>query len=74
METTEQIDAKFKLIDDLTTTNNAIPPEENYEDFARRNREFNANVHAIKLEIIELLKQNPFYKRLFQMKAFGILF
>ena len=68
------IDDKFKLIDDLTAQNNAIPPEPNYEDYARRNENFNTQINNIKIELAELLKQqNPLYKRIFQMKLYGLI-
>ena len=74
MDINEQIDAKFKEIDDLTYANNNTPPPPTYEEYTARENAFKVQIEGLKKEIIELLKQqNPLYKRLFQMRMYGLL-
>ena len=70
---TQQIDDKFKLIDDLIIQNNALPLEEKQEDYLARQRNHGLQIQAIKGEIKDLLMQNSLYKRVIQMKLYGII-
>ena len=70
---TQQIDDKFKLIDDLIIQNNELPLEEKREDYLARQRNHELQIQAIKGEIKDLLMQNSLYKRVIQMKLYGII-
>ena len=70
---TDQIDAKFKQIDDLIIENKNLPLPVTYEEYTARENAHNMQIEEIKKEIVDLFKQNPLYKRLFQMKAYGLL-
>ena len=69
----EQIDAKIKLINDLTNENNIMPLPPTHEEYIARQSAFNEQIKTIKLEIVELFKANAFYKRVFQMKELGLI-
>ena len=73
MELGEQIDAKIKLINDLTEENNNLPLPATHEEYIARENAFNEQIKAIKKEIVELFKANAFYKRVLQMKDLGLI-
>ena len=71
---TEQIDLLIAQIETLTVThNNSLTQDITYDEYMLATDLHTPQLNGIKLQITNLLQQNQFYKRYFQLKSLNII-
>lgn len=71
---TEQIDLLIAQIETLTVThNNSLTQDITYDEYMLATDLHTTQLNGIKLQITNLLQQNQFYKRYFQLKSLNII-